>query len=66
MPTRLEISARETGAPSRIASSTVRSFRSFRSGGVARRGADDFVISSRTLTQATVNTRLLTGEKESF
>ena len=37
MPARREISAREIGAPSRIVSSTVRSFRSFSSGGIARR-----------------------------
>ena len=35
MPARREISAREIGAPVRIASSTVRSFRSFSSGGIA-------------------------------
>ena len=35
IPARREISAREIGAPERIASSTVRSFRSFRSGGIA-------------------------------
>ena len=38
MPARREISAREMGAPARIASSTVRSFRCLRSGGSA--GAD--------------------------
>ena len=36
MPTRRAISARETGAPSRIASSTVRSFSRLSRGGVAR------------------------------
>ena len=35
IPARREISAREIGAPERIASSTVRSFRSFSSGGIA-------------------------------
>src|SRR5688572_4122602 len=35
MPARREISAREIGAPERIVSSTVRSFRSFSSGGIA-------------------------------
>ena len=35
IPARREISAREIGAPERIASSTVRSFRSLRSGGIA-------------------------------
>jgi hypothetical protein len=35
MPARREISAREIGAPARIASSTVRSFRSFSNGGIA-------------------------------
>ena len=38
MPARREISAREIGAPARIASSTVRSFRCLSSGGVARLG----------------------------
>ena len=37
MPVRRAISAREIGAPPRIASSTARSFSCFRSGGVARR-----------------------------
>ena len=36
MPARREISAREIGAPARIVSSTVRSFRCLRRGGVAR------------------------------
>ena len=36
IPARREISAREIGAPARIVSSTVRSFRSFRSGGSAQ------------------------------
>jgi len=36
IPARREISAREIGAAARIVSSTVRSFRCFRSGGVAR------------------------------
>jgi hypothetical protein len=35
-PARREISAREIGAPARIASSTVRSFMCFSSGAVAR------------------------------
>jgi hypothetical protein len=49
MPERREISAREIGAPSRIASSTVRSFKARSNGGVARRVA---AISSVTLTEA--------------
>src|SRR3954454_8572542 len=49
MPERREISAREIGAPARIASSTVRSFSARRSGGVAWRVS---AISARTLTVA--------------
>src|SRR3954447_18439775 len=49
MPERREISAREIGAPARIASSTVRSFGARRSGGVAWRVS---AISARTLTVA--------------
>jgi hypothetical protein len=51
MPARREISAREIGAPLRIASSTVRSLRSFRSGAVARRGTVPSGISSGSLTE---------------
>ena len=50
-PTRREISAREIGAPARIASRTVRSLRSFSSGAVARRGPGARRISSGSLTQ---------------
>jgi hypothetical protein len=47
MPERREISAREIGAPSRIASNTVRSFSARRRGGVAWRVS---AISAGTLT----------------
>jgi hypothetical protein len=40
IPARREISAREIGAPSRIVSSTVRSFMCLSSGGIAGRGVD--------------------------
>jgi hypothetical protein len=50
MPTRREISAREIGAPSRIASSTVRSFRFLSNGGSAPLREPDVVTLSGNLT----------------
>ena len=47
MPACREISAREIGAALRIVSSTVRSFRCLRSGGIAARGG----VTSATLTK---------------